>query len=488
MKFGVIFLRDFALQALLRHFPELRKEPVALIDSNTPKAVILQVTAAARDAGVSARMTPTQGLARCSKLHIRARSFPREAATAAALLQCAFSCSPWVEATSEGVCTFELRNIGESSERQLAEKVIAHLARLTLDARLGFAENPDLALLAAHSAEPVLMVTDSRTFLADLPIATLRASEVVTTILRKWGVHTLGDLSALPKAQVAERLGGEARELWARATGRTMRLLKLAKQPQTFEESIEFEHEVETLEQLVFVLRRFLEQLALRLEAIYRVPEELTLRLTLASGETHERTFQIPSPTSDVEILFRILNTHLDGFTTDSPIVGLCLAAKPALPPRQQFGLFETALRDPNQFFETLARLNALLGPECVGTPLLDDTHQPDSFHIAEPDFSKASPQLASSDAKVPQFGLLLRRFRPPMPAEVRTRKLYPIWITSPEANGEICETRGPYQISGDWWDEQPWSAEEWDIQLADGSLYRISHYRTGWFLEGAYD
>src|ERR1700720_172506 len=126
----------------------------------------------------------------------------------------------------------------------------------------------------------------------------------ILAILHKWGVHTLGQLAALDKEQLAARLGPEAVGLWERATGQATRLLKFVQPPESFEESFEFENEIETAQPLLFMLRRFLEQLALRLSSIYLVARELTLTITF-SGEqtnasaarTYERVFKIPQPT-----------------------------------------------------------------------------------------------------------------------------------------------------------------------------------------------
>src|SRR5213083_3463885 len=106
----------------------------------------------------------------------------------------------------------------------------------------------------------------------------------IFAILHKWGIHTLGQLAALDKEQLAARLGPEAVRMWERANGQSNRLLKLVRPPESFEESFEFEHEIETAEPLLFMLRRFLEQLAVRLSAIYLVTKELILRITFANS------------------------------------------------------------------------------------------------------------------------------------------------------------------------------------------------------------
>src|SRR5204862_3608399 len=214
--------------------------------------------------------------------------------------------------------------------------------------------------------------------------AKTRQNEIrqILAILHKWGIHTIGQLAALDKQQLGARLGPEAIRMWERANGQSSRVIKLIRPPESFEESFEFENEIETAEPLLFMLRRFLEQLAVRLSGIYFVAKELTLRITFTNKQHYERCFKIPQPTNDVDLLFRMLQTHLENFKSEDPIISVSLQAHPIKPNSQQFGLFETTLRNPNQLSETLARLTALLGVDRVGTPVLDETHRPDAFHM----------------------------------------------------------------------------------------------------------
>src|SRR5437899_191034 len=240
---------------------------------------------------------------------------------------------------------------------------------------------------------------------SELGAGSSESTERILAILRKWGVRTLGELAALNKEELRDRLGAEAVRLWERANGTATRLLKLVQPPETFDESFEFDHEIETAEPLLFILRRFLEQLALRLSAIYLVAKELTLTITFSNSRqdesavvatatrtgkqtnasaarTYERVFKNPQPTNDVDLLFRMLQTHLENFKSKHPIVAVALSAQPIRPASQQFGLFETALRNPQQLYEMLARLSALLGNDRVGSPVLEETHRPDAFRI----------------------------------------------------------------------------------------------------------
>ena len=324
----------------------------------------------------------------------------------------------------------------------------------------------------------------------------------IFAILHKWGIHTLGQLAALDKEELGARLGPEAIRMWDRANGRSNRLLKLIRPPESFQESFEFEREIETAEPLLFMLRRFLEQLAVRLAGIYLVAKELTLRITFANSrqdepavagkQSYERVFKIPQPTNDVDLLFRMLQTHLENFRSEHPIVAVTLSAEPIKPAGEQFGLFETTLRNPHQLSETLARLTALLGGDRIGTPVLEETHRPDAFRMQPFRWDiveSAVPSGQSSDAlRTAHVTAALRRFRPAVSASVLQDADTPSHVRSAEMSGKIIDERGPYFLSGNWWDEKSWARVEWDLQLQNGELVR-AHERDGvWKIDGVYD
>ena len=56
--------------------------------------------------------------------------------------------------------------------------------------------------------------------------------------------------------------------------------------------------------------------------------------------------------------------------------------------------------------------------------------------------------------------------------------------------SGRVLESAGPWRTSGDWWRDDGWSRDEWDVALTNGSLYLLSRDRRDgvWFLEGVYD
>jgi protein ImuB len=303
-------------------------------------------------------------------------------------------------------------------------------------------------------------------------------------ILHRWGIDTLGQFAALEKEAIGARLGPIGLELWERAQGKRTRLLKLVPIPETFEEAFEFENEIETSEPLLFMLRRFLQQFSLRLGALHLVASELQLQITFTDKSSYRHQFKIPEPTNSVEVLFRMLHTHLENFTSTSPILAVALQAEATKPSFEQFHLFETALRDPARLTETLARLTGLLGAERVGTPVVEETHRPDAFRM-EPfawQLNETKPDA------MPLPSCALRRFRSPAPASMLLVKNQPAHFRSAKIQGDVRAQKGPYTASGNWWDDKAWDRAEWDLELENGALCQCHSSGGQWELDGIYD
>lgn len=483
-------------------------KPCALLELAAPKyarsrgqgkAPIIALTPAAALAGVQVGMTATQGQARCPDLILLNRSPEAEDEAQRLLLDAADGISPDYEETGAGVVTLNLLGVKPAQHIPLCERALGELAEQGLPARAGIAANPDLARLSAEltSAEaPVRAVEGTpeaiRAFLEPLPIGALHPSAELAGILKLWGIRDVRGYLALPLAEISERLGLEGVALYRMAKGGANRLLRLVHPTAVYMESHEFEYEVEQLDQLLFLLRLFLEKILARLASVSLAAGELRLRLSMRHGGLHERDFRIPEPCCDLDVLLRILETHLETVTTPEPVVGMALQAIPARRGQHQPDFFEKGLRDPNRLAETLARLEALLGAGRVGRPVLLDRHQPDAFKVVN--FMENSAPAQPIRESRPVYTVPLRRFRPPIPARIQHdssipgRKI-PIYVEAGEVRGRIIDCRGPWPTSGNWWDEGAWKREEWNIQLVGGALYRLAYHGASgsWTLEGYY-
>ena len=169
--FATIYLPNFFLQAAIRHQPELHANPVALIEEQERKPVIIQLNDTAEKAGIRKGMTPSQALARSLLVVIKVRARAQEKSIQEILLHYAFTFSPFVESTAPGVCTIQFMDYRDLSPK--LERVIDQLAKCEITAQAAIAPTPGTSFLAAHLARPVLQIENAKEFLAPLPIETL---------------------------------------------------------------------------------------------------------------------------------------------------------------------------------------------------------------------------------------------------------------------------------------------------------------------------
>ena len=55
---------------------------------------------------------------------------------------------------------------------------------------------------------------------------------------------------------------------------------------------------------------------------------------------------------------------------------------------------------------------------------------------------------------------------------------------------GDIVACAGPWRTSGEWWREEPWAYEEWDVALSDRTVCRLVRDEAArrWVVSGIYD
>ena len=239
------------------------------------------------------------------------------------------------------------------------------------------------------------------------------------------------------------------------------------------------------------------------------------------------RMLRLPVPMLDAKIFLKLLQLDLKANPPGAPIKKVHLTAEPSRPRNAQGGLFLPSTPQPEKLELTLARIASIVGQDKVGSVELLDTYRPEGFHmqhfVCEPQRLKQSPKRDAFNAGLKPGSTqkqnlkprsteqirqqqdcengngvvtALRIFRPPLQATVTLRDGSPARILCPrrkEVEGEIIWAAGPWRSSGDWWEQNGWARDEWDIALqAQGgvALYRlVRDLLSGkWFVEGSYD
>lgn len=556
MFFACIFVPDFPVEAILRSEPELRSQAVAVLDGKAPLQKVFAQNENARRAGVEPGIAKLEVEA-CGNIVLRSRSQLQEDLAHAALLDCAQSFSPRVEDIACDTIVIDLAGLEPlfGPLPKIARDLARRASDLGLESNVAVASNPDTAIIAARGFSGVTLIPQGKEAdqLGGLPIEVLfdwnsgkgttssRAAKTTTSILgptesrtlpslpsqlndpeqagqiletlNRWGIRNLRSLAALPEVALSERLGQQGVRLQKLARGATFRTLTPVEPVLIFDEAIELEHPLILLEPLAFLLGRLLEQLCARLNARALVTQELRLRLELDSScrdeETEqrfngvgegsrifERTLHLPVPLLDARIFLKLIQLDLNAHPPGAPILKIHLRAEPVRPRGAQCGLFLPPSPEPEKLELTLARIAGIVGEDKFGSLTLLDTYRANGFRMQRfvPDSHESFKTKSSSENNAAVTAL--RIFRPPMPVTVTLRNGRPAHIACQkrsEIQGEILWSAGPWRSSGDWWEQESWSRDEWDIAVqaeTEIALYRLAHDLLAgrWFIEGTYD
>jgi len=540
MGFACVYIPDFLVQAVVRSQPSLGERalaplaPLALISGAPPLWSVVAANAAAFEAGIQLGMTKAQ-VAQFGTVQICMRSEAQEQAAHAALLDVAWSVSPRVEDTALDTVVLDLEGLSalfgadENIARELARRVVA----IGLAARVAVAANMEVAIHAARGFPGITIIPEGeeRRLLGALPVGVLTTEAETLDVLERWGVATLQALAALPVLQLSERLGQEGVRLSELARGIRQRALVLAQASSIFAEELELDDAVEELEPLSFLLGRLLDQLCARLEARALAVRAVRVRFELQPSfekdfqalqeelrrkpevKQYEKVLTLPVPMRSAKTLLKLLRLQLQGDPPAAPIQKIYMTADAAAPRVAQNGLFVPCGPDPEKLEVTIARLGKLVGEGNLGCAELVDSHRPESFRMAR--FVVASDQNKRCGNGEPNVrensgprGVVtgLRVVRPAQAVRVELRDEQPVRIYLRGMRGEVIAASGPWRISGDWWQEDAWQQEEWDLAIAfpaarkEGEqkrgegmhtgLYRIYYdaLRQGWFVRGEYD
>src|SRR5580704_6407130 len=529
MPFACIYVPNFPVAAALRAEPELHAHPVAIFEGKPPLEKIIAVNdkAVGITPGMTkaqAELCAELALRPRSSLHESAahaamldcaQSFSpcvEDAACDTALLDLA---------GMESLL---------GSLPKIAHALCARAAALGLTANVAVASNPDAAQLAARGLSGITVIPagGEAEQLGPLPTEVLfgdrlegeekKSADRLLETLDRWGIRNLRGLAALPEVALSERLGQEGLRLQKLARGAASRILVPVEAPPVFEEAVELEHAIVLLEPLAFLLNRLLEQLCSRLAARTLATQELRLTLELSNltgiedefenigipsesngnekdkniknmwgqppsavrrseaplrrQNTFTRTLTLPLPMLNANVFLKLLQLDLNAHPPGAPIVRIHLAAEPSRPRSAQGGLFLPPTPEPERLELTLARIAGLIGESKIGALELLDTHHPEGFRMqrfvpeaAEKNGHRDIPGPPGEESAI----TALRRFRPPLRADVTLENGQPVHVIcrkKKDAQGHVLWKAGPWRVSGDWWEREAWSRDEWDLAL----------------------
>ena len=535
VSFGAIYVPNFILQAIGRSEPELRTQPLAIIDGPPPAYQVVALNRLAQILGVTCGMTKA-AVGQFAQVAIRPRCRVREEAAHSALLDVAWSITPRVENAAPDTLLIDISGLASllGDEQAIARQIASRASTFGMNVHVAISANVETARIVARALPGPTIVPEGeeRRFLETLPVSMLSPSQELSEVFERWGVSTCKALASLPVLSLSECVGQEGVRLHAIANGKGMRPLLLAEPAQHFEEWLELDEAIDDLESLLFLLGRLLDQLSARLSAralsiaAVQVNFELqpafdnafdTVRDLLRvkpSPRTFSCSLELPVATRDAKLLLKLLRLRLQSRPPGAPIQKIQMTAQSSLSRVTQGSLFIPTAPDPDKLELTIARIASVVGEGNVGSPKLLDSHRPDAFHMdkfpivavdrsASGNSRKRSAKTTAQNSSeknlqkelVPQIALHV--FRPPVPARVRLDGNKPTFASFQGYSGKVVHASGPWRTSGHWWEEKPWQEDTWDLEIqfspkssTTHGFYRFSYdgLLDKWFVRGVYD
>lgn len=538
----VIWCPDWPAIAAARQAHHPTTAPVVVFSANRVRAS----TPAARSEGVRIGQRRRDAQSHCPGLLVTAEDPDRDARLFEPVVQAVETVAPGVEVLRPGLLACAVRGPRRyfGSEEAAAEKIVDVVEALDVECRVGVADSLAVAVLAARRSR-IVPAGQAAAFCAPLPITELSAEPAIsgperaalTDLLIRLGLRTCGGFAALPDEKVATRFGADAVVAHRLAQGRSHRGVSRRSIPADLTVEQVCDPPLDRVDTAAFAARALAERFHGGLAGAGLACTRLTIRAALSTGRELHRTWRCAQPLTPAATADRV-RWQLDGWLTSSRrvagddtdgagggpagigddgsagggIVRLTLEPVEAIDAgRVQFGLWGSDGQDDQRAGWAFARVQGLLGPESVLTPVRSGGRGPRDRIVWVPWGDERVPPRpvdrpwpgampAPSPTRLPRGGpdgatpepvVLLDDGR--RPVELGERGMLsasPRWI---ERSGRRCRVRswaGPWLLDERWWaTDRVGGRARLQLECESGpALVLVAGESTGWSIEGIYD
>ncbi|MFF3027607.1 DNA polymerase Y family protein [Microbacterium sp. NPDC057944] len=503
----VLWFPDWPLRAALGGAPP--HPPTALVQANT----VVVCTASAREHGVRIGQRRRVAQGHLSSLRVLPHDPAADERAFLPVLRILERHAPGATILRPGLAAIRARGVSRyhGGEDEAGRALIAILADAGFpEVRIGIADGPFTAELAARAAEPCAVVPAGRAreFLAPLPVQVLR-DEHLSGLLTRLGVRTLGAFAALDGLEVRDRFGERGARLHGLAAGADSRPLTPLPPDPELVRTVEFEPALAGADQVAFAVRQTADAVLLALADASVVCTEVRIDLTDDNGKVFSRTWLHPTCFDAADLVDRV-RWQLEALATaqakepidEARAFGGIVAVRiiPAAvddAAHHQPGLFGSGTDE--RLHHAVSRVQTMLGHQGVVTATVSGGRWLSDRQVLTPWGERGT---APRDPERPWPGSL----PDPVPAEVFAPPR-PIGVVDAAGASVDIDERGalsapPAQIDGaavQAW-AGPWPVHErlWDraqgrvghrLQIVDESDRAWLVFRTGvrWWAEGRY-
>ena len=496
-------------------------EPLAAMFANR----VVAATPAARVQGVTRGMRRRVAQARCSELIVIERDEAREARLFEPVVATLDHITPRIEVSRSGTCGLAMRGPSRyfGGDTAVAELVRARLVEVLdgrTEVRIGVADGPFAAGLAARTAAPIRMIEPGRTpaFLRPLPVTVLDRDDLCD-VVERLGLRTLGAFADLPAADVLARFGDEGRAAHRLAGGLDERPPNARPKPPDWSVSAEIDPPADRIDRVAFCARTLAEELHDQLSTEGVACTRVAIEAETEHGEELVRLWRHEGALSAAAVSDRVrwqLDGWLNGSAASRPtggIVRVALVPDEVIPAQgRQLGFWGGETEVDERAARVAARLEGQLGPEAVRVPEVKGGRHPDEQLVLVPAATvelrgRSLGRLDGNHLEAPWPGRLPR----PSPARVLPRPL-PVALTAADGVNvsitgrglvsaaptrlrvdghahDVTAWSGPWPVDERWWDvDGHRRAVRFQILTADGLARLVVCEHGQWSITAVWD
>jgi DNA polymerase-4 len=295
-----------------RDRPELRGKPV-IVGGLGGRGVVCAASYEARPFGVRSAMPIITAQRLCPEGVFLPIRMDHYAQISRQIREILLSFTPLVEPLSldeafldVGGCE-QLFGPAAETARKIKDRIKTEVG---LTASVGVAPNKFLAKLASDHGKPnglvVIEAERVQDFLHPLPVNRIwGVGAKAEKRLKALGIHTIGELAALPERALSDHFGEMGRQIWRLARGRDERRVVPDREAKSISTETTFAEDIDDLETLRFCLRELTDQLAARLRHAGLRARTIELKIRSSDFRTRHRAQSLSAPSQSTDIIWR---------------------------------------------------------------------------------------------------------------------------------------------------------------------------------------
>jgi len=302
----ILWSPDWPITAVLREESLPANSRIALLE----KGVVFASSASARAEGVKRGLRVREAQSRCTDLLVLPYEQVRDTRAFDPVVDAIEGMTPGVQVVRPGTLAIRARGPAQyyGGEKAAALSFIGGLTDLGIPgARVGVADGPFTAEQAARLTPSVRIVPAGKSaeFLAPLAVGIL-GDQQLATLLRRLGIHSLGDFAELDETDVRNRFGSMGARLHTLARGLDGRPVAPRTPPKQLERVVEFEPALDRVDQVTFGVLAIAESFIAGLTAAKLVCTAIYVEIESDTGGFSGRSWLHPRSFTATEVVDRV--------------------------------------------------------------------------------------------------------------------------------------------------------------------------------------